>query len=86
VRADNYALSEHTKRLRDEEQARLCDQAFGEALRLLSKHRKTLDMLSLVLMEKETLMRVELEELLVNVEPESDASAIVGKVVQLPDH
>jgi cell division protease FtsH len=86
VRADNYALSEHTKRMRDEEQARLCDHAFGEAQRLLSKHRKTLDMLSAVLLEKETLMRTELEELLVGVEAESDASAIVGKVVQLPDH
>jgi cell division protease FtsH len=86
VRADNYALSEHTKRMRDEEQARLCDHAFGEALRLLSKHRKTLDMLSAVLLEKETLMRAELEELLVGVEAESDASAIVGRVVQLPDH
>jgi len=86
VRADNYALSEHTKRMRDEEQARLCDHAFGEAQRLLSKHRKTLDMLSAVLLEKETLMRAELEELLVGVEAESDASAIVGRVVQLPDH
>jgi hypothetical protein len=43
-------------------------------------------MLSAVLLEKETLMRTELEELLVGVEAESDASAIVGKVVQLPDH
>src|ERR671936_441739 len=64
MRADNYALSEHTKRLRDEEQARLCDHAFSEALRLLSKHRRTLDKLAAALLEKETLMRAELEELL----------------------
>jgi cell division protease FtsH len=86
MRADNYALSEHTKRVRDEEQGRLCDYAFSEAFRLLSKHRRTLDMLSAVLLEKETVMRPELEELLSGIEPESDASATVGRVVQLPDH
>ena len=31
MRADNYALSEETKRLRDSEQARLTDQAYDEA-------------------------------------------------------
>ena len=35
MRADNYALSEETKRLRDGEQARLTDDAFDEAVRLL---------------------------------------------------
>ena len=35
MRADNYALSEETKRLRDSEQARLTDGAYAEALRLL---------------------------------------------------
>src|SRR5437870_7353034 len=39
MRADNYARSEETKRLRDNEQARLTDEAFHEALRLLTKHR-----------------------------------------------
>ena len=39
MRADNYALSEETKRMRDQEQARLTDQAYGEALRLVAKHR-----------------------------------------------
>jgi ATP-dependent Zn protease len=86
MRADNYALSEQTKRLRDEEQARLCDHSFSEAVRLLSKHRRTLDMLAGLLLEKETLVRSELEELLGGIEPESDASATVGRVVQLPDH
>ena len=39
MRADNYALSEETKRLRDQEQARLTDEAYAEAIRLLQKHR-----------------------------------------------
>ena len=40
MRADNYALSEETKRLRDSEQARLTDHAYEEAKRLLVKHRR----------------------------------------------
>ena len=39
MRADNYALSEETKRLRDSEQARLTDDAYAEAVRLIEKHR-----------------------------------------------
>jgi cell division protease FtsH len=85
MRADNYALSEQTKQLRDHEQARLTDQAFQEALRLILKHRAALDMLAGALLEKETIDRVELEELLENVEPESNASEIVGRVVPLPE-
>ena len=86
MRADNYALSEQTKQLRDAEQARLTDYAFEEALRLLSKHRRTLDKLADALLEKETLLRPELDELLADIPPESDTSASVGRVIQLPDH
>ena len=43
MRADNYALSEETKRLRDSEQALLTDGAFAEAVRSLTKHRAALD-------------------------------------------
>src|SRR6059058_3912426 len=57
VRADNYALSEETKRLRDAEQARLTDTAFQEALLLLQKHRPALDRVAHALLEKETLVR-----------------------------
>src|ERR671914_1548451 len=64
MRADNYALSEHTKRVRDQEQSRLTDLAFAESLRLLTKHRHSLDILAHALLEKETLMRPELEQLL----------------------
>jgi cell division protease FtsH len=87
MRADNYALSEHTKRVRDQEQSRLTDLAFTEARRLLTKHRHTLDLLANALLEKETLLRGELEQLLAGVEPESDASAKVGtpQILHLPD-
>ena len=68
MRADNYALSEETKRLRDSEQARLTDHAYDEALRLLTKHRASLDRVAEALLEKETLDRGELEALLADVE------------------
>src|SRR6266480_3402826 len=80
MRADNYALSEETKRLRDEEQARLTDEAFEEAQRLLQKHRASLDRIALALLEKETLDKGELGALLEGVEAESHASETVGTV------
>jgi len=84
MRADNYALSEETKRLRDTEQARLTDYAYEEAQRLLSKHRASLDRVAEALLEKETLDRGELEALLADVKPESRSSETVGTVRALP--
>src|SRR5215475_4908536 len=78
MRADNYALSEATKRLRDEEQARLTDGAYEDAVRLLRKHRAPLDRIASALLEKETLVRDELQALVEDVEPESRASETVG--------
>jgi cell division protease FtsH len=88
MRADNYALSERSKQIRDEEQARLTDHAYQEAVRLLTKHRAALDRLAATLLEKETLMAPELDEILAGIESESDASQQVGvaRVVSLPDH
>jgi cell division protease FtsH len=78
MRADNYALSEATKRLRDGEQALLTDSAYEEALRLLQKHRAPLDRVAAALLEKETLVRDEVAVLFADVEPESRASETVG--------
>jgi cell division protease FtsH len=78
LRADNYALSEETKRLRDTEQASLTDSAYQEALRLIRKHRASLDRLAAALLDKETLVRDEVLALLTGVEPESRASESVG--------
>ena len=78
MRADNYSLSEETKRLRDSEQAHLTDTAYAEALRLLQKHRAPLDRLAAALLEKETLVRDEVMALLEDVETESRASESVG--------
>jgi cell division protease FtsH len=78
MRADNYALSEETKRVRDQEQALLTDGAFSEAVRLLKKHRVSLDRVAAALLEQETLARDEVLELLDEVEPESHAAETVG--------
>ncbi len=78
MRADNYALSESTKRLRDDEQAHLTDGAYEEAVRLLRKHRAPLDRIAAALLEKETLVREELQALVADVEPESRAAETVG--------
>jgi cell division protease FtsH len=78
MRADNYALSEETKRLRDNEQSRLTDHAFSEAVRLLTKHRGALDRVAQALLEKETLVRDEVEALLSDVAVDSRSSDLVG--------
>jgi cell division protease FtsH len=84
MRADNYALSEETKRLRDAEQGRLTDEAFAEAIRLITKHRAQLDRLADALLEKETLNKDELDQLLGDVEPASRAAETIGTVRALP--
>jgi len=83
MRADNYALSEETKRVRDSEQARLTDDAYLEAVRLVTKHRAALDRLAGALLEKETLVRDEMKAMLADVKPESSASDMVGQVIPI---
>jgi len=78
MRADNYALSEESKRMRDQEQTRLTDHAYAVALRLIAKHRALLDRVADALLEKETLGRDELLALFGDVGPESHASEVVG--------
>ena len=84
MRADNYALSEETKRLRDKEQALLTDGAYDEAIRLLEKHRSALDRVAGALLDKETLNRDDLQNLLADVVPESRSSETVGTIRVLP--
>jgi ATP-dependent Zn protease len=80
LRADNYALSEETKRLRDTEQAALTDRAYSESQRLLSKHRPALDHVANALLEHETLGRDELLKVFADVAREPRASDSVGVV------
>ena len=75
MRADNYALSEETKRLRDEEQSRICDACYGDALALLERHRGALDRLAEALLERETLDRTRSRSCSRGVPVRSDESA-----------
>jgi ATP-dependent Zn protease len=68
VRADNFALSEDTKRQRDQEQSQICDYAYGEATRLLEEHREALERLASKLLERETLDREDVATMLHDVE------------------
>jgi cell division protease FtsH len=82
MRADNYALSEETKRLRDQEQREITDTAYAEALRLVTEYRRHLDVIATALLDKETLERDEIDRLLHDLVPESNASGQIG--VELP--
>jgi cell division protease FtsH len=84
MRADNYSLSEETKRLRDKEQALLTDGAYSESIRLLEKHRSALDRVAGALLDKETLNRDDLQNLLSDVAAESRSSETVGTIRVLP--
>ncbi len=68
VRADNFALSEDTKRRRDEEQSQICDFAYAEAVRLLEEHRDALERLASKLLERETLDREDVATMLHDVQ------------------
>jgi cell division protease FtsH len=78
VRADNYALSEETKRMRDAEQRGITDAAYREALRLVELHRPYLDRLAQALLATETLERPDIDVLLEGLEPESNSSLDIG--------
>jgi cell division protease FtsH len=80
LRADNFALSEETKRLRDTEQAQLTDYAYAEAKRLLALHRVALDRIAAALLDQETLVREELIEIFADVAADSRSSDAVGVV------
>ena len=73
--ADEEPLAEHTARLVDEEIRGIIDEAYQQALELLDEHRGLLDGIAGALLEKETLGREDLREL---VEGQSPAAGPVG--------
>ena len=85
MRADDYALSEETKRLRDREQRAITDGAYAWALRAVAEYRVHLDRLAQALLERETLTRPEVDAILVELPPLSDAAGDVGVALAPPD-
>ena len=78
MRADNYALSEETKRLRDAEQARIADEAYIDAIALCEEWRDALERLATALLDRETLDRIEVKRLLFDVPTRSNSGTTVG--------
>ena len=66
--------------MRDSEQARLTDDAYEEAMRVLVKNRASLDLLANALLEKETIERDELKAMFDDLAVESRSSETVGTV------
>jgi cell division protease FtsH len=61
--ADDYSMSDATRRSIDEEQQFIADQAHRRALELVTRHRILLEAIAFTLLEKEVLERQELEGL-----------------------
>ena len=76
MRADNYALSEETKRLRDHEQREITDKAYTEALRLvLEPPRAPRPARRTRCSSRRRSTATEIDLLLSDLQPESNASA-----------
>jgi cell division protease FtsH len=61
--ADDYAMSDHTRRMVDEEQQYLTDLAHRRALKLVAENRTLLEAFAFMLLENEVLEREDIERL-----------------------
>jgi cell division protease FtsH len=61
--ADDYSMSDHTRRLVDEEQQFITDQAHRRALQLVSENRTLLEAFAFTLLQNEVLEREDIERL-----------------------
>ncbi len=67
VSAEGGAVSDHTRRLRDEEQQHFAEEAMRAAIRLITEHRDRLDALAGALLRDEVLERDEIERIMAGV-------------------
>jgi cell division protease FtsH len=61
---DDYSVSDATRRMLDEEQQELTDQAFRQAQRVVGENRELLDELAATLLTRETLERDDIERIM----------------------
>jgi cell division protease FtsH len=61
--ADDYSMSDHTRRMIDEEQQYLTDLAHRRAIKLVEENRPLLEAFALALLENEVLERADIERL-----------------------
>ena len=64
VSAEGGAVSDRTRRMRDEEQQHLADEALRGARRLVTGHREQLDELALALLHNEVLERGDIDRIM----------------------
>ncbi|CAA9488609.1 MAG: Cell division protein FtsH [uncultured Solirubrobacteraceae bacterium] len=64
ISAEGGAVSDHTRRQRDEEQQHFAEEAMRSAVRLLNEHRDRLEALAGALLDHEVLERDEIERLM----------------------
>jgi cell division protease FtsH len=67
--ADDYSVSDATRRLVDEEQQELTDQAMRRARRLIEDNRGALEALATALLENEVLERVDIDRIMASHQP-----------------
>src|SRR4051794_38752127 len=64
IAAEGGAVSDHTRRLRDEEQQHLADEAMRRSLRIIREYRPKLDELAHALLRNEVLERADIEAIM----------------------
>jgi cell division protease FtsH len=70
--ADDYSMSDHTRRMVDEEQQYLTDLAYRRATTLVAEHRTLLEAFAFTLLENEVLEREDIERLVAVYKGQSD--------------
>jgi cell division protease FtsH len=74
VPADDYAISEATRQLRDEEVQEIAENAYRGATQLLTDHRDLLDVIAERLLANEVIERDEIQEIMRRLDKPADAS------------
>jgi hypothetical protein len=86
--ADDYSVSDATRRLVDDEQQHLTDMAWRRALEVIVAHRPLLDALASTLLEQEVLLRSDIERVVAEARADADGIEAVdrqqGRVSGLP--
>jgi cell division protease FtsH len=80
--ADDYSMSDHTRRLVDEEQQYLTDLAHRRAMKIVGENRELLEALAHTLLENEVLEREDIEHLVAEFRA-APAEAVKGRFAPL---
>jgi cell division protease FtsH len=75
--AEDYSMSDHTRRLVDEEQQYLTDLAHRRAMKLVAEHRTLLESFAFTLLEHEVLEREDIERMVGVYRGQTDTPAVL---------